>query len=113
MNILALPRAAESVTPWADPLTPHLILCGSFGKLEIHTAEQGRCWTFSDVVKAIRTGEAEQPQEVWCFTIGELVGRNVSEDVARAVLTDCVNEGHSMSEGARNFIHQHLGQVVS
>jgi hypothetical protein len=92
-----------------DDVTVHLVL-NDFGKLgrayvETDEAEAGE-WT---VVSKIISGEYTNPVRVAAFNIAEGWSRDVTEDIARAVIERERSENH-FSNFAKEFVEKTLGE---
>lgn len=94
-----------------DKVTVHIVLndFGKLGRAFLETDElEADEWT---TVTNIINGEYSHPVRVVAFNIAEGWVRDVTEDVAEAVLERGKTEGH-LSEPAKKFVECVLGAVV-
>jgi hypothetical protein len=81
---------------------------GELGRAFLETDElEADEWT---TVSNILNGEYSNPMRVVAFNIAEGWSRDVTEDIAEAVLERGETEGH-LSEPAKRFVECVLGQV--
>ena len=94
-----------------DNVTVHIVLndFGDLGRAFLETDElEADEWT---IVSNIINGEYSNPVRVVAFNIAEGWSRDVTEDIAEAVLERGETEGH-LSEPAKKFVECALGQVL-
>jgi hypothetical protein len=94
-----------------DNVTVHIVLndFGKLGRAFLETDElEADEWT---TVSNIINGEYSNPVRVVAFNIAEGWSRDVTEDIAEAVLERGETEGH-LSEPGKNFVECVLGAVV-
>jgi hypothetical protein len=94
-----------------DNVTVHIVLndLGNLGRAFLETDElEADKWT---TVTNIINGEYSNPVRVVAFNIAEGWSRDVTEDIADAVLERGETEGH-LSKSAKRFVECVLGQVV-
>ena len=95
--------------PSHDPV--HLILC-DFGKNGTAYIETDPVKTEASVVGDLVSGEHDRPIEVVAFSLSEGWARDVSEDIARAVVDRARAEGRRLPEGTRDFVERHLDEEL-
>jgi hypothetical protein len=100
---------SPSLAPSRDPV--HLVLC-DFGKLGLAYAETAPVTTEREVVEGILHGQYDTPLEVIAFDVDEGWSRDVSEDVAGAVVEKARSEERTLAPGARAFVEKHLDEEV-
>ena len=91
-----------------DNVTVHIVLndFGELGRAFLETDElEADEWT---IVSKIISGEYSNPVRVVAFNIAEGWSRDVTEDIAGAVLERGESEGH-LSEPAKKFVECVLG----
>ena len=91
-----------------DNVTVHIVLndFGELGRAFLETDElEADEWT---IVSKIISGEYSNPVRVVAFNIAEGWSRDVTEDIAGAVLERGEREGH-LSEPAKKFVECVLG----
>jgi hypothetical protein len=94
-----------------DHVTVHIVLnnFGELGRAFLETDElEADEWT---TVSNILNGEYSNPVRVVAFNNAEGWSRDVTEDIAEAVLERGETEGH-LSEPAKRFVECVLGQVL-
>jgi hypothetical protein len=89
----------------------HFVLC-DFGKLGWAYAETDPVTTERDVVENILSGQYGAPVQVLAVNASEGWARDVSEDVAGAVMDKARSEGRQLGDGARHFAEKHLDEDV-
>ncbi|HSP61444.1 MAG TPA: hypothetical protein VLQ90_00520 [Pyrinomonadaceae bacterium] len=100
---------SPNLAPSQDPV--HLVLC-DYGKLGNAYAETPPVCTERDAVEGILKGEYNNPLEVVAFDVSEGWSRDVSEDVAGAVVERARSEQRKLGEGARRFVEKHLDEEL-
>jgi len=88
-----------------------LILC-DFGKNGTAYVETDPVKTEASVVADLVSGEHDHPIEVVAFSIAEGWARDVSEDIARAVVDRARSEGRRLPAGTRDFVERHLDEEL-
>jgi hypothetical protein len=94
-----------------DNVTVHIVLndFGTLGRAFLETDElEADEWT---TVTNIINGEYSNPVRVVAFNIAEGWSRDVTEDIAGAVLERGETEGH-LSESAQKFVECVLGEIL-
>jgi hypothetical protein len=94
-----------------DDVTVHIVLndFGRLGRAYVETDEaEADEWT---IVSNISKGEYSNPVRVVAFNVAEGWSRDVTEDIAQAVVDLCRRENH-FSEAAKEFVERTLGQSV-
>jgi hypothetical protein len=94
-----------------DNVTVHIVLndFGKLGRTFLETDElEADEWT---TVTNIINGEYSNPVRVVAFNIAEGWSRDVTEDVAEAVIERGDTEGH-LSEPAKKFVECVLGEIL-
>jgi hypothetical protein len=89
----------------------HFVLC-DFGKLGLAYAETEPVTTETDVVDGILSGKYGTPVEVMAVNLSDDWARDVSEDVAGAVVTKARAEGRQLTEGVMRFAEAQLDEDV-
>jgi hypothetical protein len=94
-----------------DNVTVHIVL-NDFGKLgraflETNELEADEWTTVSNIIN----GEYSNPVRVVAFNIAEGWSRDVTEEIAEAVLERGETEGH-LSESAKKFVECVLGEIL-
>ena len=100
---------SPTLAPSHEPV--HLVLC-AFGKLGSAYAKTPPVCTERDVVEGILSGEYDNPIEVVAFDVAEGWSRDVSEDIAGAVIERARSDERKLGEGARRFVEKHLDEEV-
>jgi hypothetical protein len=94
-----------------DNVTIHIVLndFGELGRAFLETDEaEADDWT---IVSKIISGEYSNPVRVVAFNIAEGWSRDVTEDIAQAVIERGHSENH-FSEVAKEFVERTLGATV-
>jgi hypothetical protein len=94
-----------------DNVTIHILLndFGELGRAFLETDEtEADEWT---IVSNIVSGEYSNPVRVVAFNIAEGWSRDVTEDIAQAVIERGHSENH-FSEVAKQFVERTLGETV-
>ena len=94
-----------------DNVTVHIVLndFGKLGRAFLETDElEADEWT---TVSNIINGEYSNPVRVVAFNIAEGWSRDVTEEIAEAVLERAQTEGH-LSEPAKKFVECVLGEIL-
>ena len=94
-----------------DNVTVHIVLndFGHLGRAYVETDEaEADEWT---VVSKIMDGEYSNPVRVVAFNITEGWSRDVTDDIAQAVIERGRSENH-FSEVAKEFVERSLGETV-
>ena len=100
------------ISPIGPSLEPvHLILC-DFGKNGTAYVETDPVKTEASVVADLVSGEHDHPIEVVAFSVAEGWARDVSEDIARAVVDRARAEDRRLPEGTRDFVERHLDEEL-
>ena len=81
----------------------HLVLC-DFGRQGLAYTETEPLTTERTVVEHMLHGHYEKPVQVIAFSVSEGWSRDISEDIAHAVLELARAEERRLPEGARDFI---------
>jgi hypothetical protein len=92
-----------------DNVTVHIVLndFGKLGRAYVETDEaEADEWT---IVSNICKGECSNAVRVVAFNVAEGWSRDVTEDIAQAVVDLCRRENH-FSESAREFVQRTLGR---
>jgi hypothetical protein len=87
------------------------VLC-DFGKNGTAYVETDPVKTEASVVADLVSGEQDHPIEVVAFSVAEGWARDVSEDIARAVVDRARAEGRRLPEGTRDFVERHLDEEL-
>jgi hypothetical protein len=98
---------SPSLAPTRDPV--HLVLC-DFGRLGLAYAETAPITTEAEVVENILHGQYDKPVEVVAFSTDEGWARDVSKDIAVAVVARSRSEEIALAAGARAFVQKHLDE---
>jgi hypothetical protein len=100
-----------SVVP-RNTATVHLVV-DDFGKLgRSYRETDERQADAATVVENLLSGQYFNPLRVVAFNLQEGWARDVSEDVARAVMARAKTEGKLLPEGVRRFVDHHLVQLA-
>ena len=95
-----------------DDVTVHIVLNdfgGKFGRAFLETdEEEADEWT---IVSNILNGEYSNPVRVVAFNIAEGWSRDVTDDIAQAVIERGRSENH-FSKAAKEFVERTLGESV-
>jgi hypothetical protein len=99
---------SASLVPDSEP-TVHLVL-DDFGKL-------GRVYRETDdaeadektIIENLTQGQYEKPVRVISFNLSEGWVRDVSEDIAGAVLADAERSQKTLTSATQDFVEFHLG----
>ena len=102
-------RNQTPLAPGAPDVTVHLVL-NDFGRL-------GRAYCETDeadadektIIENILSGQYSSPLRVVAFNIAEGWARDVTEDIARAVLNLAGRENRSIGKSAQEFLERVLG----
>lgn len=100
---------SPSLAPTREPI--HFVLC-DFGKLGLAYTETQPVVTEAQVVDGILHGQYDDPVEVIAISVDEGWARDVSEDIAGAVVAKARAENYSLPEGARHFVEKHLDEEL-
>ena len=95
--------------PTHDPV--HLVLC-DFGKLGSAYIETEPVTTEARVVDNLISAQYDTPLEVVAFSVEEGWARDVSEDIAGAVVERARSEGKTLAPGTRRFVEKHLDEEL-
>jgi hypothetical protein len=88
------------------------VLC-DFGKNGTACVETDPVKTEASVVADLVSGEQDHPIKVVAFSVAEGWARDVSEDIARAVVDRARAEGRRLPEGTRGFVERHLDEDLA
>ena len=103
---------SPSIAPLGPTHAPvHLVLC-DFGQLGSAYVETEPVMTEADVVHNLLTGQYDAPLEVVAFSLSEGWAREVSEDIAGAVVERARSERKSLPSGTRRFVEKHLDEEL-
>jgi len=103
---------SPSIAPLGPSAAPvHLVLC-DFGKHGLAYVETEPVTTEADIVHNMLTGQYDDPVDVVAFSVGEGWARDVSEDVAGAVVERARAEERTFPEGTRRFVEKHLDEEL-
>lgn len=100
---------SPSIAPSQDAV--HFVLC-DFGKLGLSYVETDPVTTESKVIEYILHGEYDNPVSVMAVNLSEGWARDVSEDIAGAVVAKARAGVYSLGEGARRFVEKHLDEEL-
>ena len=103
--------SAPSVAPNRD-FTVHIVL-DDFGKAgiayrETDEAEADRETVIADLI----AGQFENPRRIVAFNTAEGWSRDVSEDIARAVVDKAIKERTWLPSNTREFVERQIGNEV-
>jgi hypothetical protein len=103
-----MPSAASLVPDFGG--TVHVVLddFGTAGWASRETDESDA--SFASVVNDLLTGQFSEPVRVVASNTAQGWSRDVSEDVARAVVKQAVESGLSPSDGARRFVARYVDE---
>ena len=96
-------RSPALVPAFEEPL--HLVLC-DFGKQGLVYIETEPHTTERNVIENMLHGQYDKPVQVVAFSIAEGWSRDVSEDIAHAVLEKARKEERSIPQGTQEFIER-------
>jgi hypothetical protein len=107
-------RASPSIVPQAGDCDIYFVL-DDFG------ARLGCAWPETDqartdretLITALVEGQYSQPVKVVAFNTAEGWSRDVSEEIAIALLERMAEEGRDISPSLESFLDQHGGQLSS
>jgi hypothetical protein len=104
--------ASPRLVPSLD-LTVYLVLddLGKLGRSYLET-DQERA-DLETVVRNMLTGKYRNPVRVVAFNTSEFWSRDVSEEVAWAVITHAVDTGTRLPDSTHNFVAFYLGDEVA
>jgi hypothetical protein len=104
--------ASPSLVPSFD-VTVYLVLddFGKLGRSYLET-DEGKA-DLQTVVRGMLLGEYRKPVRVVAFNTSEFWSRDVSEDVAWAVINHAVETGARLPDASHNFVAFHLGDQVA
>jgi hypothetical protein len=99
------------VVPALD-LELHFVLCdfGTLGTAYVETAptEVDR----DTIIRNMMTGEYDHPLHVIAVNPAKGWARDVSEDIARALIETAVRGGQSLPPGTQSFVERQLGSLL-
>ena len=91
----------------------HFVLC-DFGRLGTAYVETDPTKADRDtIIHNLTTGQYDHPLRVIAINPAAGWSRDVSEDIARAVLKTAERDHTSLSAGAREFVESQIGIVVA
>ena len=107
-----MPNRATLVPEQPTDVTVYLVL-DDFGKY-------GRAWRESDendadertVIEHLITGQYEKPVRIVAFNTAEGWARDVTEDIAKALVDEARKSRRQLSAPARAFYEWHIGKDV-
>src|SRR6516164_2457888 len=104
-------RTATLVPKLTDDVTVYLVLndFGPLGRAYVETDEAGA--SERDVIRNISSGQYSKPIRVVAFNIAEGWSRDVTEDIAEALLERDASEG-DLSESAKTFVERVLDTAI-
>ena len=93
--------------------TAYLVLddFGKLGRAYVETDEDKA--DLETVIRGMLTGEYRKPVRVVAFNTAEFWSRDVSGDVAWAVINRSVDAGTRLPDATHNFVAFHLGDQVA
>jgi Mg/Co/Ni transporter MgtE len=96
----------------ASDVTVHIVLndFGDLGRAYVETDEAEA--DQATIVDNILTGQYSHPLRVVAFNTAEGWARDVTEDVAHAVLDRARREDRSIGNGAQEFLERTLGEAA-
>jgi hypothetical protein len=96
----------------APDLELHFVLC-DFGALGIAYVETAPTEADRDtIIRNMMSGEYDHPLHVIAANPAKGWARDVSEDIARALIETVVRGGQSLPAGAQGFVERQLGSVL-
>jgi hypothetical protein len=99
------------VVPALD-LELHFVLC-DFGALGIAYVKTVPTAADRDtIIRNMMSGEYDHPLHVIALNPAKGWGRDVSEDIARALIETAVRGGQSLPTGTQRFVESQLGSVL-
>jgi len=102
-------RTKIPLAPREPDVTVHIVLndFGPLGSAYVETDEAEA--DEATIVENILSGQYSQPMRVIAFNTAEGWSRDITEDIARAVLTKARNENRSVAIVVQEFLDRSLG----
>jgi hypothetical protein len=92
---------------------PVYLVVDDFGRLGRAWREiDEECTREADIVHMIVTNEFHRPVKVTAFDVEEGWARDVTEDVARAVLAEAQRRGTQLHGGALDFVERAINEPI-